>query len=102
MTQRVRDEDRDQPHTQPEPAERAQAVFTPPGPPDLSRLERTFATLAEDVAISFGPELLTRLQADAPPPEIRVEPLFTDCTVKWRWPSRRTPPRSWSAPAPTS
>jgi DNA-binding transcriptional LysR family regulator len=94
--------------------ERTRAVFTPPGPPDLESLERTFTIIGEDVAISVGPGLLARLRASAPgvslrfsgeppsadglqlrdgvadldigvvdgtPPEIRVEPLFTDGVV---------------------
>jgi DNA-binding transcriptional LysR family regulator len=93
---------------------RARALFTTPGEPDPSSLERTFSVLAEDVAISFGPELLARVRAQAPrvtlrflgeapdddgtilrdgradldigvipnpPPEIRVEPLFSDRMV---------------------
>lgn len=92
--------------------ERARAVFTPPGPPDPSTLQRVFTVLADDVAIALGPELLARVRAEAPgvslrflgedptsdgssqlrdgqadldigvvqdaPPEIVVEPLFTD------------------------
>jgi DNA-binding transcriptional LysR family regulator len=91
--------------------ERAQALFTAPGAPDPAGLERTFSILAEDIAISLGPELLARVRSEAPrvalrflgeapdadgralrdgridldigvmqdlPPEIRVEPLFTD------------------------
>ncbi|MBM2623658.1 LysR family transcriptional regulator [Actinoplanes sp. LDG1-06] len=46
--------------------ERAQAVFTPPGEPDLGRLERTFTVLASDAAISLGPDLLARVRAVAP------------------------------------
>jgi DNA-binding transcriptional LysR family regulator len=94
--------------------ERTRAVFTPPGPPDLALLTRTFSIIGEDVAISVGPGLLARLRAsapgvslrflgeppspdglqlrdgvadldigvvDGPPPEIRVEPLFTDRVV---------------------
>ncbi|MFF5078646.1 LysR family transcriptional regulator [Actinoplanes sp. NPDC000266] len=46
--------------------ERAQALFTPPGAPDLSTLERAFTLLASDVAISIGPALLARVRAEAP------------------------------------
>ncbi|AEV87257.1 LysR family transcriptional regulator [Actinoplanes sp. SE50] len=92
--------------------ERAQAVFTPPGPPDPATLQRVFTVLADDVATALGPELLARVQSlaagvtlrflgedpasdgtvqlrdgradldigvvDDAPPEITVEPLFTD------------------------
>ncbi len=91
--------------------ERAQGLFTPPGEPDPSSLRRTFSVLAEDVAISLGPELLARVRTQAPqvalrflgeapdvdglqlrdgradldigvihqpPPDIRVEQLFSD------------------------
>jgi DNA-binding transcriptional LysR family regulator len=46
--------------------ERAQALFTPPGEPDPAGLDRTFTILAEDVAISLGPELLARVRSQAP------------------------------------
>jgi DNA-binding transcriptional LysR family regulator len=45
---------------------RAQAVFAPPGEPDLSTLERTFTLLASDVATAIGAELLGRTTRDAP------------------------------------
>jgi DNA-binding transcriptional LysR family regulator len=51
--------------------ERAQALFAPPGEPDLSRLERVFAVLAEDVAVSLGPELLARMRSEAPGVSLR-------------------------------
>ncbi|MEU8812929.1 LysR family transcriptional regulator [Actinoplanes sp. NPDC048796] len=51
--------------------ERAQAVFTPPGAPDPSSLERTFTLLASDVAISVGPALLARVRAEAPKVALR-------------------------------
>ncbi|MEV4350590.1 LysR family transcriptional regulator [Actinoplanes sp. NPDC049596] len=46
--------------------ERAQAVFTPPGAPDLAGLERAFTLLASDVAISIGSALLERVRSEAP------------------------------------
>ena len=51
--------------------ERTQAVFTPPGPPDLSRLNRTFTLLGGDIAISLGADLLARVRADAPDVSLR-------------------------------
>jgi DNA-binding transcriptional LysR family regulator len=46
--------------------QRAHAVFTPPGPPDLRRLSRTFSILGEDTAITLGPSLLGLVRTQAP------------------------------------
>jgi DNA-binding transcriptional LysR family regulator len=46
--------------------ERAQALFTASVAPDPATLDRTFTILAEDVAISLGPELMARVRAEAP------------------------------------
>ncbi|WP_246608165.1 LysR family transcriptional regulator [Paractinoplanes toevensis] len=51
--------------------ERTRAVFTPPGPPDLGSLDRTFSILGEDVSISVGPGLLAFLRAAAPGVSLR-------------------------------
>jgi DNA-binding transcriptional LysR family regulator len=46
--------------------ERAQALFTAAEAPDPATLDRTFSILAEDVAISLGPELAARVRSEAP------------------------------------
>jgi hypothetical protein len=90
---------------------------------ERSTLSRTFAVLAEDVAISLGPELLTRVRSEAPqvalrfvgePPEadgLQLRDGRADLDIgvmhdlprnggyRWRFPPTR-PPCSWS-PAPT-
>jgi DNA-binding transcriptional LysR family regulator len=50
---------------------RAQAVFAPPGEPDLSTLDRTFTLLASDIATSIGAELLQRVSGEAPGVRLR-------------------------------
>ncbi|GAB3422038.1 LysR family transcriptional regulator [Flindersiella endophytica] len=51
--------------------EQARRIFTPPGVPDLPRLSRTFSILAADLAAALGPELLARMQAEAPGVTVR-------------------------------
>jgi DNA-binding transcriptional LysR family regulator len=51
--------------------ERAQAIFTPPGEPDLRRMRRTFSILAADLAAAIGPGLLDRVRPEAPEVTLR-------------------------------
>src|SRR3954466_4034617 len=50
---------------------RAQAVFAPPGAPDLSTLDRTFTLLASDLAASVAAPLIARMAAEAPGVRLR-------------------------------
>jgi len=51
---------------------RAEAVFTPPGPPDLSTLERTFTLQSSDIAVAIGVDLLKRMREAAPGVRLRL------------------------------
>ncbi|WP_432986160.1 LysR family transcriptional regulator [Dactylosporangium sp. CA-233914] len=51
--------------------QRAQAVFAPPGEPDLATLQRTFTLLASDIAVSVAAPLVGRIGAEAPGVRLR-------------------------------
>ncbi|MDI6104148.1 LysR family transcriptional regulator [Actinoplanes sp. NEAU-A12] len=52
--------------------ERAEAIFTPPGMPDLPRLTRTFSIVAADLAAVVGARLLDRIRREAPGVTLRL------------------------------